>query len=203
MLSGAVSASASRFGDYASAGGSGRIRDYWVDEFTVTSASLLMGTPVLVKVAIELDYSAMAQRVDGGTTNIQAIAALHFNGPDAPWITGVTYDDGGQLPAGSTGGVLRNEATFASTVGATMHLVGDLYLYAGANASLNPSSASASLEGTARYTVSVLTPDAAMSALSGAPYVTPVPEPEAVAMWLAGLLGMGMLVRRRRLSDAC
>ena len=202
ILSGAVSASANRYGSYSNVQSNGTIRDIWSDEFTIASAGLAAGTPVQVKVTVALDYSAMQQNTSGASTNVQAIAALHFNGPDAPWITGVTYQPGAGGLQGSVSSTLAGEASFASHVGSKFQLFGDLYLVTAAFADNNPSSASASLSGTARYTVSVLTPGAGVSSASGAAYVTPVPEPQTFAMLLAGLACMGVLLRRRNATAA-
>ena len=202
FLTGAVSASASRFSGYTNIQSNGTIRDIWADEITIASAGLAAGTPVQVKVTVALDYSAMQQSTSGASTNLRAIAALHFNGPDAPWITGVTYEPGAGGLQGNASSTLTGEASFASNVGAKFHLFGDLYLVTAAFADNNPSSASASLSGTARYTVSVLTPGAGVSSASGAAYVTPVPEPQTAAMLLAGLACMGALLRRRNATAA-
>lgn len=202
ILSGAVSASANRFGNYSNVQSNGTIRDIWSDEFTIASAGLAAGTPVQVRVTVALDYSAMQQSTTGASSNLQAIAALHFNGPDAPWITGVTYEPGAGGLQGNASSTLAGEASFASNVGAKFQLFGDLYLVTAAFATNSPSSASASLSGTARYTVSVLTPGAGVSSASGAAYVTPVPEPQTAAMLLAGLAFMGVLFRRRNATAA-
>lgn len=202
LLTGAVSASASRFSGYTNVQSNGTIRDIWGDEITIASAGLAAGTPVQVQVTVALDYSATQQSTSGASTNLRATAALHFNGPDAPWITGVTYEPGAGGLQGSASSTLTGEASFASHVGATFHLFGDLLLVTAAFADINPSSASASLSGTARYTVSVLTPGAGVASASGAAYVTPVPEPQTAALLLAGLACMGALLRRRNTAAA-
>lgn len=190
-ISGSVSASAKRSGDYAGASGYGRVRDYFVDTFTITSSSLPVGTPVDVQLGVSLQFSTTSQEEPGGSARSSAAAVWHFNGPDAPWIVGGVFDrdSEGLGPFNAT----RNaQATFASTVGGSFTLVGDLVLQAVAFATNNPSSASTTLSGNARYTVAVLTPNAGFSTLSGTTYVTAVPEPSVALM-----LGAGMLVLLR------
>ena len=119
------------------------------------------------------------------------MAVWHFNGPDAPWITGAVFDRDTE-GLGTFNQTRNAHATFASTVGGSFTLVGDLVLEAAAFATDNPSSANATLSGSARYTVALLTPNAGFSTLSGNTYVTAVPEPSVALM-----LGAGMLVLLR------
>ena len=196
-ISGSVSASAQRSGSYAGASGYGRVRDYFVDTFTIHSSSLPVGTPVDVQLGVSLQFSTTNQEEPGGSARSSAAAVWHFNGPDAPWIVGAVFDreTEGLGPFNAT----RNaQASFASTVGGSFTLVGDLVLHAAAFATDNPSSANAMLSANAHYTVKVLTPDAGFSTLSGATYVTAVPEPSVALM-----LGAGMLVLLRVMPRRC
>jgi hypothetical protein len=190
-ISGSVSASAQRSGSYAGASGYGRVRDYFVDTFTVLSSTLPVGTPVEVQLGISLQFNTTTQADPGGSARSVAMAVWHFNGPDAPWIAGAVFDRDTE-GLGDFIQTRNAQATFASTVGGSFTLVGDLVLEAVAFAADNPSSANATLSGNARYTVAVLTPNAGFSTLSGTTYVTAVPEPSVALM-----LGVGMLVLLR------
>ena len=197
VISGNVAASARRFDSWAGSSGTGRVRDYFVDTVTIHSSDLPMGTPVEVQLGVSLAFNTTGQAETGGSARALAIAVWHFNGPDAPWIVGATFDSDTE-GLGTFQGTRNAQATFASTVGGSFTLVGDLLLQTSAFATGNPSSASAMMAATARYTVEVLTPDAGFSTLSSAAYVTAVPEPSAALMLGAGMLVLLRLAPRRR-----
>lgn len=197
VISGNVAASAQRFDSWAGSSGTGRVRDYFVDTFTILSSSLPMGTPVEVHLGVSLVLNTTSQAETGGSARSIAIAAWHFNGPDAPWIVGATFDSDTE-GLGIFQGTRNAQATFAGHVGGSFTLVGDLLLQTSAFATGNPSAASATMAAAARYTVEVFTPDAGFSSLSNAAYVTAVPEPSVALMLGAGLLVLLRLAPRRQ-----
>jgi PEP-CTERM motif len=196
-IGGNVSASAQRFESWAGSSGTGRVRDYFVDTFTITSPTLAFGTPVQVQLGISMQFTTTSQRTTGADARAFANAVWHFNGPDAPWIVGVVFDRESE-GLGAFDETRSALTSFASTVGGSFTLVGDLLLHATASATDNPSSASAAMSADARYTVEVLTPQAGFSSASGATYVTAVPEPSAVLMLGAGLLVLLHVQRGRK-----
>jgi hypothetical protein len=195
LLSGSVSGSAQRFDSWGASSGSGRVRDYFVDTFSITSPSLAFGTPVLVQLGVTLQFTTFSEMTPNAGLNSQAIAAWHFNGPDAPWIAGVTFDRAYESQDAFSA-TRSAQATFASWVGASFTLVGDMLLHTVAFATNNPSSARSSLSADAFYTVEVITPNAGFSSVSGAAYVAAVPEPSSMLMF-----GVGLVVLMRSASS--
>lgn len=187
---------------YNGSGGSARLRDAWSDLFTIAASSLAAGTPVTLKLTVQLDVSMLAIDPDGSagpaTATGRAVAAFHHGGWDAPWITGLELRTGSGQEHDRLDGVFRNSTLLNTTVGETLPLVGDLSLNVNHASSKQAREWSSSYTyGTARHWVDVLTPGVTISTASGFDYASPVPEPQAWALMLAGLCAVGLGARRR------
>jgi hypothetical protein len=199
-LGGAGSAGAQlhRANGWTGSGGAARLRDAWSDLFTITSGALPAGTPVALRLTVVLDATLQVPSTAGSA---RAAANFAQAGWDAPWITGVELRMGGSggQPPGLLSGSHSNSAEVGSFVGSSLHLIGQLGLSANyaAPAGVSSAYAGAQVAGQARYFVDLLTPGASLSTASGFDYATPVPEPAAAALWLAGLLALGWRLRRR------
>ncbi|RVT54466.1 PEP-CTERM sorting domain-containing protein [Rubrivivax albus] len=129
----------------------------------------------------------------------RAAAAFHLSGWDAPWLTGLELRTGEGQANTRLDGVFSQSTVFATTVGQTVHLVGDLSLNVNHRSSPQARDwGSAYTNGSAVYRVDVLTAGADVTTASGFSYATPVPEPGAWALMLAGLCAVGPWARRRR-----
>ncbi len=184
-----------------SSGGVARMRDAWGDLFTIGSSTLPLGTPVLLQLTVLMSGQLQAPDPDGsGSASARASlqAALHQGGWDAPWLVGVERFAGSGHAQLSWSGQAQSSNSFATTVGATVHLVGDLSLFYGQQNSNDARDYfSGSNQGQASYYVDVLSPGVWVSSASGHDYATPVPEPTTALLWLAGLLAVGTVTRRR------
>ncbi len=187
-------------GGYTQSQATGSIRDAWSDKFTIVSSTLAPGTPVQVQIWLSVLGELHVSAGSGGSAVAEVTSALHFDGQDSPWITGVRFLAGDVNGANSiTGGSEVVTATFASWVGANFTLVNDLIVSAGATGWHNaPRDAKA--EGVAAFGMQVLAAGAGYVAASGSSYaagpVALVPEPSTAALWLLGLAG-GAAWRRR------
>jgi PEP-CTERM motif len=171
---------------YVEAVGEGR--DYWVDTFTITSDNLAAGTPVTLSLGVDLDANLASSGYGQGF----ALAVIG-TGLDAGWLTGV---DTRVVGAGRK----QASGSFLSYVGGSVTLVGQLVSRAWSEASNGAGAGSASTQATARFTVESLTPGAAYRSASGHSYAvpaSPVPEPSAVWLLLAGA-GVAVAARTRR-----
>jgi hypothetical protein len=178
-------------GGYTQSIGEGRVRDAWAEQFTIISSQLAPGTPVQVQVWLTVSGSLSAQRgPSGGYAVADVTSALHFDGYDAPWITGASFSAGGMGPSAdysAKGGSRQVSATFASAVGSQFTLAHDLVVWAHAEGGPgNPATANA--QGAAYFAMQVMTPGAGYMTASGSSYLSsPVPEPHALALLLAGV----------------
>ncbi len=187
-----VSASADVTG-YVYVNAIGEGRDYWVDTFTITSDTLPAGTPVSLRLGVDLDATVTTTSYGQGF----ALAVIG-TGLDAGWITGV---DTRVVGAGQHSAV----GSFMSYVGGSVTLVGQLISRAWSEASNGAGAGSASTQATARFTVESQTPGAVYRSASHRSYAvptSPVPEPSAALLALAGLglvwgLGRTRASRRR------
>lgn len=155
----------------------GEGRDYWVDTFTVMSNTLAAGTPVELKLSVDLDATVVTSGYGKGF----ALAVIG-TGLDAGWITGV---DTRVVGAG------RREAvgSFSTYVGGSVTLVGQLVSRAWSESSNGGGAGNASTDAVARFTVETMTPDAFYRTASGHAYAMPVstvPEPSVGWLLLAG-----------------
>lgn len=207
LLGGTVSAGTQRsHPSYNASGGTAQIRDAWSDAFTITSSTLAVGTAVQLQLSVTVDGAFKALNPDGVSNDAEGggrmAAAFHFGGWDAPGLTGVDVKwgryVGTQYGFGTLSGSFANQAVIETHVGDTVNLVGDLLLWYGQNS--GPAATAwydGYTAGNARFSVDVLTAGAAYSTASGQSYITPVPEPEAYALFLAGLGLVGWAARRR------
>lgn len=201
-LAGQLSAGSQMPGSYTGAGGAVRLRDAWSDLFTIGSTTLAVGTPVQLQLTVLLDVSMLAIDPDGApggaSATGRAAAAFHDGGWDAPWLAGLELRTGEGQANHQLDGVFSHSAVFATTVGQTLHLVGDLSMNVNHSSSTQARDwSSAFTNGSAVYRVDALTPGVEITTASGYSYATPVPEPGAWALMLAGLCAVGPWVRRR------
>ncbi|MEO3690910.1 PEP-CTERM sorting domain-containing protein [Roseateles paludis] len=193
-------------GGYTQSEAGGRVRDVWSDDFTIVSSSLTAGTPVQVQVWLSVGADLYANLGSGGWASAEVTSALHFDGQDNPWITGVSFKAGDISGANSiSGGSEVVTATFASAVGAHFTLVNDLVVNASAGgAPKSPREALA--KGVAAFGMQVLTAGAGHVSASNTSYVPGpvalVPEPGSYALMLAGLVGVAVVARRRTLAQS-
>jgi hypothetical protein len=181
---------------YTASGGTARLRDAWSDDFTITSATLAAGTPVQLRLTVTIDGSIRALDPDGVQNSAEGaarlVAAFHYGGWDAPWITGVDVLRGGYMGGNHGYGdfdvAASNTTIINATVGQALNLVGDMGISYGQSNGLGARAwYSGSAEGNARFHVDMLTPEASYATASGASYATPIP-----ATWGLLLTGLGM-----------
>ncbi|GAB4037470.1 MAG: hypothetical protein Fur0014_05190 [Rubrivivax sp.] len=179
------------------------LRDAWSDLFTISSTTLAPGTPVQLQLTVLLDVDMLTIDPDGSgiaAATGRAAAAIHSGGWDAPWLAGLNLETGSGKAYSTLDGEYSNSNVYNTTVGATLHLVGDMSLNFNHSSSYD---ARAWGEGhtfaSAVYRVDVLTPGVQVTTASGFDYATPVPVPEpgSWALMLAGLCAVGPWVRRR------
>ena len=189
--------------------GSGSVRAYWYDTFEVRSNSLAAGTPVNLALGVNLNIADMYAPADLGACSVggtggcaSALASIHFAGPDC--CTLASKEVRTPLLGEPTGGFITNgtgSGTYATAVGATFTLVGVLRLNAFVNVNYDDAYA-AKVAASAVFNIDPTTPDAFLVSGSGVNYgaLAPVPEPHAWAMLLAGLAGISLFARRRRVA---
>lgn len=185
---GAISADMYAYGNrngYVYVNAIAEARDYWVDSFTITSATLPAGTPVALQLGVQLS----ANLTTSGFGQAYALAVIG-TGLDAGWITGV---DTRNVGAGAHSSV----SSFMTFVGAEVTFVGQLNSRAWAES--GEGVGSATTDAWAGFTVDLLTPGASYRTASGHDYGTPaaaIPEPGSWALLLGGIAGLAW--RRRR-----
>lgn len=183
---------------YNGSGGAALLRDPRGALVTIGAGALPARTPVQLRMTVWFSGSIDADGVGDSAANGQATAALHFGGWDAPWITGIDVEAGKDRSSMSWTGQVQSSAIVDAFVGDTLHLVGDLRLrwnqrngyFSGRNGFAGQT------QGEARYFVDVLTTGAFLGSASGFNYATPVPEPAAVVLLLAGLAAVVARARR-------
>lgn len=162
-------------------------RDYWVDSFTITSATLPAGTPVELQLGVQLRASLASSGFGQG----YALAVIG-TGLDAGWLTGV---DTRNVGAGSH----SSATSFLTFVGAEVSFVGQLNSRAWAESGEGVGSATTGAW--AGFTVDALTPGASYRTASGHDYgsqVAAIPEPGSWALLLGGIVALTW--RRRQVA---
>lgn len=188
---GAISAQMSARADvtnyvYVNAIGEGR--DYWVDTFTVTSGSLAAGTPVELRLRVDV-----AADVDTTGYGQGYALAVIGTGLDAGWLTGVDTRVVGE-------GAHTGSYSFMTWVGANVTLVGQLVARAWTEGTNGHGAATAKTNASANFIVESLTAGAGYVTASGHRYVvptSPVPEPQTWALLLGGMAGLALWRRRQ------
>jgi len=165
--------------------GAANVISYWWDTFTITSATLPAGTPVLVEVHIDLQASVQESLL-APAPYTRGQAGMTYGGRDAPAQAYVGTQPG--APLSSTG-------SFVQVVGQSFTMYGGLYL--ATETGYNPAPDAGSVTASALYSLRVLTPEAGYSTASGTFYGSPVPEAPSAALLLAGLAAVGWIGRRR------
>jgi MYXO-CTERM domain-containing protein len=174
--------------NYVYVNGVAEARDYWVDSFDVTSATLALGTPVTLRLGVELFSDVDTTGYGKG----YALAVIG-TGLDAGWLTGVDTRVTGD-------GAQTGTYDLFTYVGAHLSFVGQLKTRAWAEGNNGMGAATASTTADARFTIQSLTDGATYVSGSGASYAvptSPVPEPHTWALMLGGVAALGAWRRRR------
>lgn len=166
--------------------GSGLVDLHWWDTFTITSATLPIGTPVTVHMEVDM-AAAVVPSLAAPDRYTRAQAGLTYGGPDG---TGLVFAGTG------SGFSLHSAANLTQVVGQTFTLWGNLLMFTDTSWGIAPDRGS--VVANAVWHIDVLEADAAYSTTSGLNYVSGVPEAPQALAFLSGLLLLAWRARDRR-----